>query len=189
MIRDLRHSIRLLLRSPGFTTIAILSLALGIGANTAIFSLFSALYLRSLPGDRPSELVSVYTSDFSGPLYATSSYPDYVDLRDKNDTLSGLVCYTPFPSTLTTGDLTERVYGEFVSGNFFSVLGIPIQAGRGFLAEEDRTPGTHPVVVISDAFWERRFGRAPGIVGSTIVLGGSPFTVVGVAGPGFTGML
>lgn len=189
VLQDLRYAIRQLVKSPGFTAIAVLSLAVGIGANSAIFSLFNGLFLKSLPGEHPNELVSIYTSDFSGPLYGASSFLDFKDLGERNNTLSGVFCFTPFPALLSTGEQSERVFGELVSGNYFDVIGIRPRIGRWFLPDEDVTPGTHPVVVISDAMWQRRFQREPTIVGRTVGLSGNAFTVVGVAPAGFTGIL
>ena len=189
VLLDLRYAIRQLIKSPGFAAVAVLSLALGIGANTAIFSVFNALFLKALPGERPQELVSIYTSDFSSSDYSATSFLDFQDLRQRNETLSGMFCFTPFPSLLSSSDSSERVFGEFVSGNYFDVIGVRPQAGRWFLPEEDRTPETHPVVVISDAVWQRRFQRAPGVAGTTVNLNGNVFTIVGVAPAGFTGML
>lgn len=189
IFQDIRYAIRQLLASPGFTAIAVVSLALGIGANSAIFGLANALFLKSLPGDHPEQLVSAYTSDFSGPVYSLTSYPDFVDFRDKNDTLSGLASYTPFPTTLSEGERTDRVYGEIVSGSYFDVLGLRPQTGRWFLPEEDRTPGTHLVMVISGAMWQKRYQRDPGVIGKTVNLGGSAFTIVGVAPADFKSLV
>ncbi len=189
IIQDVRYAFRQFAASPGFTAIAVLSLAVGIGANSAIFGLANALFLKSLPGERPDELVSVYTSDFSGPVYSLSSYPDFQYLRDRNDTLSGLTGYTPFPTVLTDGEKTDRVFGEFVSGNYFDVLGLRPQLGRWFLPEEDRTPGTHRVAVLSDSMWLHRYQRDPSVIGRTLTLGGNAFTIVGIAPKGFTSLL
>src|SRR5262245_60668691 len=111
ILQDARYSIRQLLKAPGFTTIAVLSLALGIGANTAIFSLVNALFLKSLPGERPDKLISLYTSDFSGPRYGLTSFPDFQELRQRNETLAELFCFTPFPAVLTTAEQSDRVFG------------------------------------------------------------------------------
>jgi putative ABC transport system permease protein len=189
IIQDIRYAIRQLRAHPGFALIAVLTLALGIGANSAIFSLANALFMRSLPGERPAELVSLYTSDFSGPLYGLTSYRDFIDLQGQNDTLSGLICYTPFPAVLTMGEQTDRVYGEFVSVNYFDVLGLHPQTGRWFLAEEGRDGEIHQVTVISDAMWTRRFQRNPAVIGSTLHLGGGAFTIVGVAPAGFSSLI
>ncbi len=185
--QDVRYAARMLARSPGFTAVAVLTLALGIGANTAIFSVVNAILLRPLPGREPSQLASVYTSDFSGPLYGTSSYPDYVDLRDHNEVFSGVAAYSAHPMLITQGNESYRVIGQPVTGNFFEVLGVNGQYGRTFAAAED-TPGAEPVVVLSHSLWQRRFGADPSRVGKTINISGQPVTIVGVAPAGFTGL-
>ena len=190
--QDLRYGARGLRRSPGFTIVAAITLALGIGANSAIFSLVNALLLRPLPASAPEELVAVYTSDHSGPLYGSSSYLDYVDFRDRNQLLAGLVAYRPTPFNLSADAAdghSERVFGEVVSGNYFSVLGVVPAPGRGFLPSEDRVAGARAVAVVSHGLWQRRFGGDPGVIGSEVRLNGHPFTIVGVAPEGFTGLI
>ncbi len=188
LLQDLRYSLRMLAKNPGFAAVAVLTLALGIGANSAIFSLINALLLRPLPVEKPQELVALYTSDYSGPLYGASSYPDYVDFRDRNDVFSGLVAYSVTPFSLSTGGESERVFGEVVSGNYFSVLGVHPALGRSFLPEEDRTPGAHAVAVVSHDLWQRRFSGDPALIGKTVHLNGYPFTIVGIAPAGFPGL-
>ena len=179
----------MLARNPGSSALAILALALGIGANSTIFSLVNALLLRPLPVERPEQLVAVYTSDFSSGDFGTSSYPDYVDFRDRNQVLSGLVAYTLSPLSLNTDGTNERAFGEVVSGNYFTELGIGMALGRGFLPEEDRTPGVHAVVVISHKLWQARFGRDSNVVGRSIRINGHPFTIVGVAAEEYPGLI
>jgi len=187
--QDLRYGFRMLIRNPGFTAVAVIALALGIGANSTIFSLVNALLLRPLPVERPEELAALYTSDFSSGPYGTSSYPDYVDFRDRNDVLSGLVAYMMTPLSMSVGGSNERIFSEVVSGNYFSVLGVKPALGRGFLPEEDRTPGARPVMVISHKLWRVRFGADPGIVGRSVDLNGHAFTIVGVAPEKYSGLM
>ncbi|MGH9843323.1 MAG: ABC transporter permease, partial [Blastocatellia bacterium] len=187
--QDLRYGARMLVKNPGFTLIAVLTLALGIGANSTIFSLVNALLLRPLPIERPEQLAAVFTSDYSSGDFGASSYPDYVDFRDRNEAFSGLVAYQPRPFSLSVEGVNERAFGEVVSGNYFSVLGVKPVLGRGFLPEEDRTPGAHPVVVISHKLWQRRFGGDPAIIGRGLKLNGHPFTIVGVAAQGYSGLI
>ena len=186
--QDLRYGFRMLIRNPGFTAVAVIALALGIGANTTIFSLVNALLLRPLPVERPEELAALYTSDFSSGPYGTSSYPDYVDFRDRNQVFSGLVAYTITPLNMNAGGLNERIFSEVVSGNYFSVLGVKPALGRGFLTEEDRTPGERPVMIISHKLWRVRFGGDPAIVGRSVDLNGHAFTIVGVAPEKYPGL-
>ncbi|HZS04926.1 MAG TPA: ABC transporter permease [Blastocatellia bacterium] len=188
LFQDLRFGLRMLARRPGFTATAVLALALGIGANSTIFNLVNALLLRPLPVVRPDEIVAVYTSDYSSTEYGTSSYPDYVDFRDRNGVFAGLVAYQATPFSLNTGGANERAFGEIVSGNYFTVLGVRPAPGRGFLPEEDITPGAQPVVVISHKLWQQRFGGDPGVVGRIVKLNGHPFTVVGVAPEKYSGL-
>ncbi|MFY9609329.1 MAG: ABC transporter permease [Blastocatellia bacterium] len=187
--QDLRYGCRMLLNSPGFTGLAVLALALGIGANSTIFSLVNALLLRPLPVEKPEQLAAVYTSDFSSGNYGTSSYPDYLDFRDRNQVFSGLVAYTATPFSLNVDGVNERAFGEVVSGNYFADLGVKMALGRGFLPEEDQTPGSHPVVVIGHKLWQGRFGGNPGIVGRSVIMNGHAFTVVGVAEEEYSGLL
>jgi predicted permease len=187
--QDMRYGARTLLKQPGFTAVAILTLALGIGANGAIFSLVNALLLRPLPVDKPDQLAAVYTADYSSGDFGGSSYPDYIDFRDRNQSFSGLVSYEPGPFSLNVDGTNERAFGEIVSGNYFSTLGVKLALGRGFLPEEDKTPGAHPVVVISHKLWQARYGGDPAVVGRSLKLNGYPFVIVGVAAQGFSGMI
>ena len=183
---DLRQAVRLLVKHPGFTAVAVMSLALGIGANTAIFSLVNALLLRPMPVARPSEIVSVFTSDFSGPAYGASSHPDYLDFR-RVDALSGLAAWAPTPVALAQGGESQRLFAEAVSANYFDVLGIRPVMGRGFVPEEDAGP--HAVAVIAHGLWRRAFGGDPGVIGRSVTLNGTPFQVVGVAPPEYVGAM
>lgn len=188
LLHDLRYAVRGLRRAPGFTFVAVLTLALGIGANTTIFSVVNAVLLRPPAAVRePGRLVSIYTSDFSGPRYGTSSYADYLDFRKDNTQLAGLAAFTFRPFNFSTGGAASRVGGEAVTGNYFAVLGVTPALGRAFTPDEGRAPGTEPVAVVSYGLWQRAFGGDPGAIGRTIHVNGSAFTIVGVAPPHFTG--
>jgi macrolide transport system ATP-binding/permease protein len=186
LFQDLRYGVRTLLKNPGFAAVALLSLALGIGANTAIFSFVNAILLRPMPVTNPGELMFVFSGRGDSP-FITASYPDYVDFRDRNEVFTDMACYGGASVSLASDEKTDLVQGAIVSGNYFDVLGVrPIQ-GRAFSPEEDQTPGTHPVAMVSHALWQQRFGGDPGIVGKTLVLNGQVFTVIGVAPPNFNG--
>jgi predicted permease len=192
LLQDLRYGARLLLKTPGFTLVAALSLALGIGANTTIFTLINAVLLTPLPVEDPSQLVSVWTTDERNQNSALGflqlSPMNYKDLRDKNEVFSGLAAHSGLPLNITggTGD-PQQVFGEIVSGNYFGVLGAKPAIGRGFVPDEDETPGAKLVCVLGYGEWQKRFGGEPSIVGRTISLNGQPFTVVGVMPKGFKG--
>ena len=172
-------------KNPGFTLVVAATLALGIGANTAIFGLVDALLLRPLPiVEAPGELVLLMRGEGRGP---TLSYPDFKVLRERNEVLSDLALYTQAPISFGNNVRSEVVLGAMVSGNYFDVLGIKPSFGRAFLPEEDRTPGAHPVVVLSHSFWQSRFNSDRTLVGQTIVLNNQRFTVVGIAPAGFDG--
>jgi putative ABC transport system permease protein len=185
VFQDLRYGVRMLLTHPGFTTVAVITLALGIGANAAIFTLLDKALIRPLAVDRPHELVT-FVRDAAGTP-AIFSYPKYVDLRDHNDGLSGLAAYFQRPFSLTDGARSERVIGEIVSGNYFAVLGVRPAVGRFFLPEEDRTPGTHAVAVIGYGLWQSHFAADSDVVGRKVNVNGHPFIVIGVAPAEFTG--
>jgi predicted permease len=190
LIQDVRYGIRVLWKSKGFTAVAIVTLALGIGANTAIFSGVSAFVLRPLPGvGDPARLVSLFEADKSGEGgYNNFSYPDYRDYVAQSHSFEGVAA--SHMAQAAVGGEREQAgveWGEAVTGNFFDVLKVRMRMGRGFLPEEDETPGTHPVVVLSDDLWRTRFASDGAIVGKTVQLNGHPFTVVGVAPPEFKG--
>jgi predicted permease len=170
----------MLARSKGFTAAALVSIALGVGVNTTIFSFVNAALFRPLPVPRSEELVRLWDGH-------SSSYPDYVAYRDETGVFAGLAAYAQRPMSLTSGEETERVWGEIVSGNYFDVLATPPAQGRAFLPEEDRTPGTHPVVVISGRLWKRHFNSDPALIGKTITLSNQSFTVVGITAEDFAG--
>lgn len=186
MRKDISYAIRGLLKRPGFVAIAVITLALGIGANTAIFSLVNAVLLRSLPVERPGEVVSVAMRGKDDSMSAWS-FPNYRDFRDRNDTLSGLLVYRFVPLSLSRGGANERIWGFEVSGNYFDVLGVKAIKGRTFLPEEDKTPLSHPVAVLSYNSWQRRFGGDADIVGKDVLLNDHQFRVIGVAPEGFKG--
>jgi predicted permease len=193
--QDLRLAIRAARKSPTFTLVVVLTLALGIGANTAIFSLMDQLLVRLLPVAHPERLVVL---DAPGPFSGSShrindalspiSHPMFEGLRDRNRVFSGVLAHYAAPVHLTSGGTTEDVSGNLVSGTFFSVLGVRPAVGRLFTAEDDVAPGRHPIVVLSHGFWESRFAKAPDIVGRTLLVNGEPMTVVGVAEPSFHGV-
>jgi predicted permease len=186
--QDLRYGWRMLLKAPGFTAVAVLSLAIGIGANTAIFSLVDKVLIQKLPVEEPDRLVVLSASRGQG-VSTTSNFPDFVDYRDRNEVFEGLVAYYQRAFTLSERGQAERVQGMIVSGNYFTVLRLRPALGRGFLPEEDKTPGTHPVVVLGNALWQRRFDADPGVVGKAVILNGYPYIVVGIAPSEFTGTI
>jgi len=190
--QDLKFGVRLLAKTPGFTVIAALSLALGIGANTTIFTLVNAVLLNPLPVEDPSQLVSVFTTDErnrgTGLDFLQTSPMNFKDLRDKNEVFSGLTGHVGIQLNITGGTgQPEQIFGELVTGNYFSVLGARPQIGRGFHPDEDVTPGEKLVTVLGYGEWQKRYGGDPAIVGRTISLNGAAFTVVGVMPKGFKG--
>jgi predicted permease len=184
-IQDLRFGARMLMKNPGFTLIAVVTLALGIGANTAIFSMVNALLLRPPAGvEQAEQLVSVTWEDSGlGP-----SYPDYIDYRDRNTTFAGLAIFGPTTLHLGLGGETERIPAALVSGNYFTALGVKASRGRTLITDDDTAPGANPLAVIGDGLWRRRFNADPNVVGKTVRLNGYPFTVIGVASPEFIGV-
>ena len=194
VLQDIRYSLRALRHSPMLSAVAILSLGLGIGANTTIFTLINTLFLNPLPVARPSELVALFTLDTKNTTRFGNllplSYPNLEDFRAQNDVLTDLTGYsTPLAlACARDGEEPERVFAQLVTGNYFDVLGITPAAGRFFVPDEDRTPGTHAVAVIGHSLWQRRFGASPAIIGSTVTLNRQPFTIVGVAPEGFKGV-
>ena len=186
MLKDLRYAVRSLVKRPGFVAVAVITLALGIGANTAIFSLVNAVLLRSLPVDHPRQIVSVAIRG-KGDAMSAFSFPNFRDFRDRNDTLSGLLVYRFVPLSLSRSGANERVWGFEVSGNYFDVLGVNAIKGRTFHGEEDKTPLANPVAVLSYESWQKRFGGDPNIVGKDVLLNNHQFKVVGIAPAGFKG--
>ena len=184
LLQDVRYALRTLSKSPGFTLVAVLALALGIGANTAIFSVVKAVLLSPLPYPDPERLVWVRETHREIPDEPASA-PNYNDWRTQANSFEGLAAYADTALTLTgEGVEPERVPAAVVSGNFFEVLGAAPALGRGFTAEEE-VSGKHRVVVLSHGLWQRRFGASPEALGQTLIIGGNPYTVVGVAPPGF----
>ena len=186
MLKELRYAGRALLQRPGFSLVAVLTLMLGIGANTAIFSLVNTVLLRSLPIERPHEVLAMNMRREDDSMSAMS-YPNYVDFRDRNEVLAGLLVYRFVPLSLSRSGNNERIWGYEVSGNYFDVLGVKPIHGRTFLPEEDKTRLTHPVVVLSYLGWQRRFGGDPAIVGKDILINNHQFRVIGVAPEAFKG--
>jgi predicted permease len=184
--QDIRYAARLLTKSKSFTALAVLALAFGIGANTAIFSLMHAVLLRPLPGvEAPDQLVA-FERVQGGRSYDSFSYPDYFDHRDRNHAFAGLAAHVGTPLSFA-GNTTERVRGDVVTGNYFAVLGAKPALGRLLQPEDDETVGAHPVAVISHGLWQRAFGSDPSIVGQSINLNGYNFIIVGVVAKEFLG--
>ncbi|HEU5131755.1 MAG TPA: ABC transporter permease, partial [Pyrinomonadaceae bacterium] len=189
MLQDIRYGFRMLWKKPAFTLIAVLSLALGIGANTAIFSVTDKLLLRSLPVSDPDQLVLISSVSVNPHFVSNSfSYPLFNDFRTRNNVFDGMLAFTRTELELKSNERVERVPSEYVSGNYFDVLGVQAAHGRSFLPEEDKTPGSQPVVVVSDAFSRKHFGAAQNAIGKKITSNDFPLTVIGVAPENFTGM-
>jgi predicted permease len=192
IINDLRYALRGLRRSPLFATVAILSLALGIGANTAIFTLIDQVVLRKLPVKSPEQLVMLYQSGpHNGSNMGTRmhSYPMYQDFQQRAEPFSEVLCRRLVPASVSVDNQTERLTAEMVSGNFFSMLGVSAAAGRVFNSkEDDQNYNAHPVVVLSYGYWQSRFARNPAVVGKKILVNDYPMTIVGVSAAGFDGI-
>jgi predicted permease len=194
-MQDVKYAVRTLLKSPGFSAVAVATLALGIGANAAIFALVDCVMLRLLPVKNAQELVLLrspgpnrghtWSDDDDSKSF---SYPMYRDLRDRNSVFVGLLAEFPFEVSLASGGQTERAQGELVSGNYFPLLGVGAAAGRTIGPSDDAAPGAGTVTVLAHGFWTRRFGADPSVLGRTILVNGAPLTVVGIASAGYSGI-
>jgi predicted permease len=191
MLQDLRYAVRTLRKAPLFTSVAVFSLALGIGANTAIFTLVNQIILQLLPVQHPEELVLLTAR---GRHYGSNnganaiSYPMYQDFRDKNQVFQGMFCKYSMDFSLAVDGRTEVISGELVSGNYFPLLGVGAALGRVFTAADDLYQGQHPLAVLSYGFWQSRFNSDPGVLGKRIIVNGYPLTIVGVSRAGFDGV-
>ncbi len=189
LLNDLCYGGKMLWKSKGVTFVAMVSLAIGIGANSAIFSIVNSLLLRPRPVAMPEQLVELYSGDQENP-YQTSSYPSYLDFRERNEVFTGLAAYSIRQFKLGGGtNQVEQIWGETVSGNYFEVIGVPAYRGRTFIAEEDVVPNRNPVVVIGHSLWERRFNSDPSLIGKTINIDNQQLTVIGIMPSQYTGMM
>ena len=191
LLSDLRFAVRTLVKSPLFTVVAVASLALGIGANTAIFTLLDQVLLRLLPVKRPEQMVQLAWKGShygSNTGYNALSYPLYRDFRDHNQVFDGVICRYSLPLSMGYNGQTEWLDGELVSGNYFDVLGVKAIIGRTLTPDDDRVPGGHPVAVLSYDFWAERFHANANVLGQKLLINNYPFTVIGVSQPGFEGV-
>jgi predicted permease len=189
LIGDLAHGVRLLGRRPAFALVAVASLALGVGLNTTLFSVVNAVLLRDTPVRDPAGLVEIYSTLSDDFPYLTTSYPDYLSIRDQADAFNGLAAHAFVRGILSTGGQPVVATGETVTSNYFDVLGVQPALGRGFSADENVAEGQHPVMVLGHGLWQRRFGGRADIVGQAVEVSGEKYTVIGVGPAGFQGML
>lgn len=188
LLSDLKQGVRTLFKNPGFAAVAVLTLAIGIGANTATFSLINGVLLRDFPAADPHELLAVFMSDSSSGPYGGASWLDYTAIRDRSSTLEDVAAFSDFaPVMLNAGDETQRVNGALVSGNYFSVLGQEPHVGTFFDSRDDEVSGADPVTVLSYEFWQSAFGGDTDVVGSEVLVNGHRLTVVAIAPAGFRG--
>ena len=187
LLQDLRYGVRTLGKNLGVTIVAVITLALGIGANTAIFSGVSAFVFRPLPVPHPEQLVRPMELTEDRGLADEFSYPDFVEYRNQESVFSGMFAENMVQAAIGTETENDVIWGQVVSGNYFDVLQVTPMMGRAFLPEEDSAPGSHPVVVVSHSLWQRRLGADSQIVGKTVELNGKPYNVIGVAPPTFKG--
>lgn len=188
LVQDIRYGVKMLWKSKGVTVVAVVSLAVGIGANSAIFSLVNSILFRPRAVAQPEQLVELYVGEARQP-YQTTSYPSYLELRDRNEVFTGLAAYGVQQFKLSTANDVEQIWGEAVSGNYFDVLGVVPHKGRTFSPEEDLVPGKNPVAVLGYNLWQRRFNSDPELVGKTITLNGQPLTVIGIGPQQYAGMI
>ncbi len=186
LTQDLRYGLRMLAKRPGITLIAVLSLALGIGANTAIFSFVNTIALRPLPVASPDEIVSL-RNETGGKVSMAFSYPNYKDFRDRNEVFAALIGYRFAPLSVSHDGINEKLWGYVVTGNYFEALGVGAALGRAISPDDDQHAGAHPVTVLSYKCWQQRFGADPSVIGKSILANGRSFTVIGVAPQGFYG--
>ncbi|HKY04824.1 MAG TPA: ABC transporter permease, partial [Blastocatellia bacterium] len=179
LLKDTRYSLRMLVKNPTFTAIAVLALALGIGANTAIFSVVNSVLLEPLPFKNPEQLILVYHHYAKMGLKASVSAPGYIDYRDKTQSFENITAFQGWSANLSEVGEPERLTGMLVTHNFFETLGAAPASGRSFAAEDDR-PGSNRVVVLSHGLWQRRFGSDPEVINRTLTLNGESYTVIGV---------
>ena len=195
LLQDIRYGVRMLTTRPAFTFVAAISLALGIGANTTIFTIVNGLLLTPIPVHDPSTLAMVFTTDsVTGTIgglgnYLPMSFPNYQDIRDQNDVFERITAVSFGGGIVSGEDEPTTLPGFLVTHEYFDVLGIEPALGRFFRPDEDENPGTHYVVVISHGLWERRYGADAGVLGRDLNINGVPFTIVGVAPEGFAGTL
>jgi predicted permease len=191
LFQDLRYGVRMLIKARGFTVVAALSLALGIGANTTIFSLINAIFLNPVPVEDPATVVSLYTTDERNKGgfndFMLMSRPNYIDVRDQSTSFAGTTAVAFAQVAMTGSGKPEQLNALLTTGNYFELLGVRAAIGRTYGPDDDRTPGAHPFVVMSDGLWKRRFGADPSVVGRQLRLNNHPFTVIGIAPEGFKG--
>jgi predicted permease len=188
LLKDIRYALRWMVRSPGFSAVAILSLGLGVGVNAAMFSVVDSLLFRPLPVTSPDALVDVFTTSGDGDEYATSSYPDFLDLKAQNTVFTDMIGYSPMMAPLGLGDRSRIALGQLVTANHFTMLGVQPFIGR-MLVPADDEPGAERVVVLSHRMWQREFGSDVAAVGKTLTLRGLPYSIVGVAPASYTGVV
>ncbi len=188
LLLDLRYAVRMLRKRPGFTAAAVMVLALGIGANTAIFSMVNAFLLKPLPVRQPAQLVGLYNRDTRKPdTYRAFSYPNYVDLREQNTVFSSVMAHNMAMVGLTEGERTRRVFADVVSANYFDTFGVPLFRGRGFTSVEERAGSAPPVAIVSYSFWQKR--GAGDVLGKSVRINGRQFTIIGITREGFSGTI
>src|SRR4030095_11013773 len=178
MIQDLRYGVRMLLEHKSFTCVAVLTLALGIGANTAIFSLVNGILLRPLPFKNPEQLVFLSEKSQQVPVMAVA-FPNFIDWRAQNRVFEQMCAFLDQTFTLTGNEGAERLLGRMVTADYFDLLGVQPSLGRTFTQEEDK-PGGVRAVILSDGFWQRRFGGDPNVLGGALILNNDLYTVIGV---------
>ena len=193
ILQDVRYALRGLRKSPGFAIIAVLTLALGIGANTAIFTVVNAVFFHPIPVQDPKNLVEIFTVDqrrflgLGNNNNFPNSWPNAQDIQKRAQSFSGITIYTFSPVSMTVNGQPDQYVAQLTSGNFFDVLGVQAAMGRTFRPEEDKEPGAGPVIVLNHGFWERKFASNPGVIGQPVLLNGQGFTIIGVAPKGFQG--
>ena len=185
-VQDIRYGLRILAKSPGFTAVAVATLALAIGANAVVFGVLNALILRPLNVPRPASLYGIQRAD---EHFGGQSYPDYLDLRDRNRSFDGLAAFAFAQTGIDTGQNPTRVWGQALSGNYFDVLGIQPYLGRFFHAADEHGPNSAPYIVLAHDYWNNHFAGDRGVVGRVVRLNKHPFTIIGVAPPEFHGTL